>query len=184
MRRTTSIVLPALACAAVLALSLVWVAASPSTGEMTEEEAAAVPQPSAGETTADEAATAPAPPATPEPEHVTVQHVLIGFSGSVPGRNITRSREEARKLAYEILERARKGESFGELVKKYTNDAPPGIYSIANFGVEPGKGEWRREGMVAAFGNIGFKLKVGEIGIADYDPQTSYYGWHVIKRLK
>jgi parvulin-like peptidyl-prolyl isomerase len=38
--------------------------------------------------------------------------------------------------------------------------------------------------MVPAFGNVGFALKVGEIGIADYDPHTSPFGWHIIKRLK
>ena len=38
--------------------------------------------------------------------------------------------------------------------------------------------------MVPAFGNVGFKLAVDEIGVADYDPTTSPYGWHVIKRVK
>jgi parvulin-like peptidyl-prolyl isomerase len=38
--------------------------------------------------------------------------------------------------------------------------------------------------MVPAFGNVGFALNVGEIGIADFDPQTSPFGWHIIKRLK
>ena len=28
---------------------------------------------------------------------------------------------------------------------------------------------------------MGFALKVGEIGIADYDPTTSPYGYHIIK---
>jgi hypothetical protein len=38
--------------------------------------------------------------------------------------------------------------------------------------------------MVPAFGNVGFNISPGNIGIADYDPQTSPYGWHVIKRLQ
>jgi parvulin-like peptidyl-prolyl isomerase len=38
--------------------------------------------------------------------------------------------------------------------------------------------------MVPAFGNVGFKLEVGEIGIADYDPLTSKYGYHIIKRVR
>ena len=37
---------------------------------------------------------------------------------------------------------------------------------------------------VPAFGNVGFKLAVGEIGIADYDPKTSPFGYHVIKRVE
>lgn len=38
--------------------------------------------------------------------------------------------------------------------------------------------------MVGAFGNVGFPLKVGEVGLAEYDPTESKYGWHIIKRLK
>ena len=126
---------------------------------------------------------APAP-AAGEPGHITVQHVLIGFKGSVPGKDIARSQEEARTLAYAILERARKGESFIGLVKQYTDDAAPGIYSMSNTNVPPGQGEHRRTGMVRGFGDMSFGLEVGEFGIADFDPQASPYGWHVIKRLK
>ena len=59
---------------------------------------------------------------------------------------------------------------------------------MSNIGVEPAAdgSEYPRQGMVAAFGNVGFALNVGEIGIADYDPttMTSPYGWHIIKRVK
>lgn len=40
-----------------------------------------------------------------------------------------------------------------------------------------------RSGMAPAFGDIGFNLKVGEIGMAQYDKQTSPFGIHVIKRI-
>ena len=54
--------------------------------------------------------TRPATPAkeksSPEPEHIKVQHILIGFQGSVRGKDITRTKEEAKKLAYKILNRA------------------------------------------------------------------------------
>ena len=118
------------------------------------------------------------------PQHVQVQHILIGFSGSVPGKGITRTKEEAKKLAYEILDRARKGEDFDELVRKFTDDSPPGIYGMAGNGVAPAPGEYARSGMVAAFGNVGFAISPGNIGIADYDPAASPFGWHIIKRLK
>jgi parvulin-like peptidyl-prolyl isomerase len=127
---------------------------------------------------------AAAAPSAAEPDHIQVQHILIGFSGSVPGKNITRSLEEAKTLAYQILERAKKGENFDALVKEYTNDMPPGIYSMSNNGVAPNPGEFPRNRMVPAFGNTGFPLKVGEIGIADYDKTTSPYGYHIVKRLK
>jgi hypothetical protein len=127
--------------------------------------------------------TMPVKPATP-PEHVQVQHILIGFSGSVPGKNITRSKDEAKKLAYQILDRARKGEDFGELVRQYTDDSPPGIYGMHASNVAAGPNEYPRDGMVPAFGNVGFNISPGNIGIADFDPKASPYGWHVIKRLK
>jgi len=127
--------------------------------------------------------TMPVAPAV-TPEHVQVQHILIGFAGTISGKSITRSKEEARKLAYEILGRARKGEDFGALVEKYTDDSPPGIYGMSGHGVTPAAGEYSRDGMVPAFGNVGFAISAGNIGIADYDPNTSPYGWHVIKRLK
>ena len=126
------------------------------------------------------------PAAATEPEHIQVQHVLIGFKGSVPGRPITRTQEEAKALAYDILARAQNGEPFDSLVVKYTDDSPPGIYGMSNKGIpaDASKGEYSRTGMVPAFGDVGFKLAVGAIGVADYDPRTSPYGYHVIKRLQ
>jgi hypothetical protein len=119
------------------------------------------------------------------PEHVQVQHILIGFAGSVRGKSITRTREEAKALADEVLARAKKGEDFGELVKKYTDDSFPGIYSMSNTSVPPAEpGERARWQMVKAFGDVSFSLGPGEIGRADFDPKTSRFGWHIIKRLK
>ena len=91
---------------------------------------------------------------------------------------------EAKKLAYEILDKAKKGENYDQLVKDNTDDQAPGIYSMSNNGVTPlSQAEYPRNQMVPAFGNVGFTLKVGEIGIADYDPQTSPFGYHIIKRV-
>ncbi len=118
-----------------------------------------------------------------EPEHIKVQHILIGFRGSVSGKPIVRSQEEARKLAYDLLAQAQGGADFDELVRKHTDDSPPGIYGMSNRGAKPGPGEYGRDSMVPAFGNTGFPLGVGEIGIADFDQRNSPYGWHIVKRL-
>ncbi len=134
-----------------------------------------------------------APPAQKpagEPDRITVQHILVSFQGSagtVPG--VTRTQVAARALAEAILTQARQGADFGALVKQHTDDSPPGIYRMANFGVEPvlsppSKREYARARMVAAFGDVGFKLRAGEIGLAVYDPVKSKYGWHIIKRLE
>lgn len=119
-----------------------------------------------------------------EPDHIQVQHILIGFAGSVPGKNITRSLDDAKTLAYSLLDSAKAGTSFDDLVVRHTDDRPPGIYGMSNNGVTPAAGEYGRGQMVPAFGNVGFTLKVGEIGIADYDPHTSPFGYHIIKRVK
>lgn len=120
-----------------------------------------------------------------EPDRIKVQHILIGAKGTVSGKNITRSLEEAKTLAYQLADRARKGEDFGALVRQYTDDAAPGIYGMANRGVTPsGTNEYGRDNMVPAFGNVGFPLSLGQIGVADFDPSTSPYGYHVIKRVE
>lgn len=121
-----------------------------------------------------------------EPERVTVQHILIAFKGSLPDPKVTRSKEEAEKIALQIFERARAGEDFAAMVKMYTNDSYPGIYKMTNKGVMPDKSkqEYSRTGMVRAFGDVGFSLEVGGVGLAVYDPATSKYGWHIIKRLE
>ena len=126
-----------------------------------------------------------------EPSHITVQHCLIGFSGSVRGKNISRSKEEAQKLAEEVLAAARSGEDFDALIKKHTDDSPPGIYNMANAGIagyqnraDPSSSIYERTGMVPAFGDVGFTLKVGEFGMSSHNATTSPYGWHIIKRIK
>jgi hypothetical protein len=134
------------------------------------------------DTTKPQATAQPALPAG----HVEVQHVLIGFVGTIPGKNITRSQDEAKTLAYQILDRAKKGEDFGQLVQQNTDDQYPGIYRLADHGqtADQAAGEFSRDGMVKGFGDVAFSLKPGEVGIADYNKPNSPYGWHIIKRLR
>jgi len=118
----------------------------------------------------------------PEPQHIQVAHVLISFAGA--GTEATRSKAEAEKLANDVLARAKKGEDFHQLIKELSDDPGEGIYGMANFKVRPERGEYERQGMVPAFGDVGFKLAVNGVGMSAHDSRTSPYGWHVIKRLK
>lgn len=122
----------------------------------------------------------------PEPDFITVQHILIGYQGSVPGKPITRTKAEAEALAKEVFERAKKGEDYDALVKEYTDDSAPGVYKIANFNAQADMANkvFPRAQMVPAFGDTGFPLEVGGIGLAEYDPQKSQYGWHIVKRVE
>jgi hypothetical protein len=136
--------------------------------------------------------TLPVKPKTPPP-HIEVQHVLIAFEGTIPHKNITRSKEDAEKLAADVLDRARKGQDFDSLVQKYTDDQFPGTYDLANTGVtaDKSKPEYPRGpgGMVSGFSDVAFRLSVGNVDVAPYQPDKdkpgySPYGWHIIKRLK
>ncbi len=109
-------------------------------------------------------------------ENISIQHILISFKGAprMPP-SITRSKDEAKTLAQQVYAEVVAGGDFDALVKKYTNDSAPGIYPMTKAG---------RGGMVKGFGDVGFRLKVGEIGVAPWDAAASPYGWHIIKRLK
>src|SRR5216684_9379311 len=167
-------------------------------GDSTVKAAAVVPESTAKDTTkapmGDPAklGTLPVKPKTPPP-HIEVQHVLVAFAGTIPNKPITRSREAAEKLAADVLDRARKGEDFDTLVQKYTDDQFPGTYDLANFGVtaDKAKPEYPRGpgGMVSGFSDVAFRLSVGNVEVAPYQPDKdmpvfSPYGWHIIKRLK
>ncbi|MCU0231842.1 MAG: peptidyl-prolyl cis-trans isomerase [Acidobacteria bacterium] len=125
-----------------------------------------------------------AAPKAPLPQGcIEVQHVLVAFTGSVPGKNVTRTREEAAKLAQEVLDEAKKGADFTALVKKYTADSAPGIYKLCDAEQVP-KGFYSRYGMVKGFGDVSFALQPGEVGMAAWSDNDSPYGWHIIKRLQ
>jgi len=126
-----------------------------------------------------------------EPDYITVQHILIAFEGRLPGKTIRRSKAEAEELARQLFEQAQQPESdFAAMVKEYTDDAYPGIYRMANHGVPENAGSdattpvYPRSGMVPAFGDTGFPLQVGDVGLAEYDPTKSPYGYHIVKRIK
>ncbi len=120
----------------------------------------------------------------PEPEHIEVQHVLIGFYGSLPGRSLNRPQSEAKALAKQVLEQARQGADFDALVRQYSNDEYPGRFKLANHGVTAGAGEYERRMMVGGFGDVAFQLAVGEIGLVEFEEAKSPFGWHIVKRLQ
>ena len=182
----------------------------------------------------------PQPDFGDEPAKVSVQHCLVSFKGANPGITAERSKEEAKLLADEIAERARKGEDFNALIREYSadpvrpGDTQPGLYTLLNTGAFDvsferanfdASNKWRkanedyrdkqakdevtqeemmsalqklreelmasmpprsapREQMVAGFSRTAFSLKVGEVGICEYHPEDSKFGYHIMKRLK
>ncbi len=118
-----------------------------------------------------------------EPEKVVVQHILIGFKGTVRGKKLDRTKKQAQALAKELLQRAQDGEDFDALVKEYTDDQYPGYIPMANTGIDPMGGNARND-MVPSFGDVSFSLEVGEIGMAPWHYRKCEFGWHIIKRLE
>lgn len=120
------------------------------------------------------------------PEHaeaqVTVQHVLVGVTHPrLPA--VQRTPAEAEVLAAEVLGRIRAGEDFDLLVKLHTDDSHPGIYTMALAGRQPPE-TFGRSDMAASFGDVAWRLAVGEVGVARHDPARSEFGYHIIKRLR
>jgi hypothetical protein len=108
-------------------------------------------------------------------ESIELQHILIGFQGAPRLQGVTRSKDEAKALAQKVYAEVVAGGDFDALVKQYTDDSAPGIYPLTKAG---------RAGMVKSFGDVGFRLKVGEVGVGPWDETASPFGWHIIKRLK
>lgn len=125
-------------------------------------------------------------PGGPEPDRVAVDHILISFAGA--GTSATRTKADAEKLANELLKKLKDGGDWAATKKQFSSDPPPGgPYGMfqkpgaAKPGDVPRSG---RGGMVKGFGDVGFKLQINEIGMANYDPASSPFGWHIIKRVE
>lgn len=101
---------------------------------------------------------------TPEERHA--RHILIPVASDAPPAQV----EAAKKKAEDLLARIRKGESFAELAKQYSQD--PGS---AKQGGD--LGFFGRGAMDKAFEQAAFSLKPGEVS----EPVRSTFGLHLIK---
>lgn len=101
---------------------------------------------------------------------VSVQHVLIGWKGAPAARTATRTKEEADKIAKEVLEKARANTDMAALMKQYSED--PGSKDTGK-AYEVGADTQ----MVEPFKKLSLRLKIGEAGLV-----KSPFGWHIIKR--
>ncbi len=108
------------------------------------------------------------PDAWSEPEKVAVAHILIREKTRYKD---VRSEDEAKKLANELYQRLKNGESFSELAQRYSDDpttAPRG-------GV---LGVYKRGQLTKPFEDAAFKL-TEENDISK--PVKSEFGYHIIK---
>jgi parvulin-like peptidyl-prolyl isomerase len=100
--------------------------------------------------------------------------VLIAYKGSLRApESVTRSKDDAQKLARSIQAKAKAGADFAALAKQYSDDptAKTGGGSL---------GKFSRTQMVKPFADAAFALKPGEIS----DIVETPFGFHVIKRTE
>jgi parvulin-like peptidyl-prolyl isomerase len=161
---------------AVLGLALALAAAG--CADLTEPGSGAPPLAAQEAPAAKEAEAAPTPPPAPTPpadeERVAASHVLIQYKGSMrAGPDVKRSKDEAKKLATEVMNKAKKGLDFAGLAKQYSDE--PGAKDRAGSLGKFGKGQ-----MVKPFADAAFALKPGQVS----DIVETDFGFHVIKRTE
>lgn len=74
-----------------------------------------------------------------------------------------RSRDAARRLAYDLLDRLEAGADWTELKREYDDGPVPGA--------------------PPAMCDVALSLERGAYGVADHDERTSWSGYHVVKRV-
>lgn len=103
------------------------------------------------------------------PERVRAAHVLVGTRGEDGMELTAEQKAEKRKLAEDILRRARAGEDFAQLARTYSDD--PGSRNRG------GEYTFPRGQMVPEFEAAAFALEPGKIS----DVVATQFGYHIIK---
>jgi peptidyl-prolyl cis-trans isomerase C len=105
-----------------------------------------------------------------QPESVRASHILLGTKDLNTGTELTEDKKTAkRKLAEDLLKRARAGEDFAKLAKEYSED--PGSKDTG------GEYTFPRGKMVPEFEAAAFSLNTNQVS----DIVTTQFGYHIIK---
>lgn len=106
-----------------------------------------------------------------QPELVRAAHILIGTKDKDGADMSDEKKKVQRKLAEDILKRAKAGEDFGKLAKDYSED--PGSKDKGGEYVFP------RGQMVPEFEAAAFSMETNQIS----DIVTTQFGYHIIKTI-
>lgn len=106
-------------------------------------------------------------------KEVEVSHVLIAYEGAMrAATEITRTQEEAKTLADEVLAKANEGQDFAELAREYSNDSS-NSQSGGVLQIPAGQGTYVEQFEIAA-------LALEEEGQISEVTETPF-GYHIIK---
>jgi hypothetical protein len=165
MRRAGSTPLLLLASLAGLAGPFGLVACSALTAPP-EPELAAAPQ-----GTATGGGALPGPPGNAD-EKIGASHILVAYSGAMRAAPaVTRTKDEAKRRAQDLLQKVRAGGDFAALAKESSDDAGSGAKGGS-------LGTFAKGAMVKPFADAAFALKPGEVSGIDKND----FGFHIIKR--
>lgn len=113
-----------------------------------------------------------------------VRHILVAYKGSGASEAVTRTKEQAKKMADSLQSLLKKGAKFADYVEKFSDDngkkMPPNKKEGETY---PGKGGdygWlnANSGFVEPFKNAGLDGKKGDLVIIE-----SQFGYHIIEVL-
>ena len=107
-----------------------------------------------------------------QPEMVHAAHILIKTTDANNAELSQEQKDTKRKLAQDLLKRARAGEDFGKLAKEFSDD--PGSKD------KGGEYTFPRGQMVAEFETTAFSMSTNQIS----DIVTTKFGYHIIKLLE
>ena len=114
-----------------------------------------------------------------------VRHILLAYQGSGASPTVTRSKEQAKKLADSLSESLKKpGSNFAALVKTYSDDGgkqmPQDKKETDEWMGKDGNYGWLNEnsGFVEPFKKFGLEGTKGKIGVVE-----SNFGYHIMEVL-
>jgi len=130
-----------------------------------------------------------------EPRRVKLERILITYRGNPFDIETRRTLDEARMLAYRLVDRARGGEDFVKLRDGYSDDRRKGSekangpYAFLNYDVEiaPTMGDvprMERMNMGRRLGDRAFQMRAGEIDLIEYHEEAYPVGYEIILCLQ
>ncbi|HEY0157835.1 MAG TPA: peptidylprolyl isomerase [Thermoanaerobaculia bacterium] len=112
------------------------------------------------------------------PVTATVQHLLVSYAGAAEAaEGVRRSKEEARRLAVALLQRATDGESLDSLIAAHSDDASK-LHNAGRFEDQViGESDQSRNAFVSDFNAAVTAARVGQV----IGPVETAFGYHLIR---